>query len=89
MKSMVVVVVLGPICPIGQRCSLGEKCWEMTLNQLQFKKEEKKDFLDDIPVDLPQGCWPLTASAAPWTPTWVFHHDCQCCPLDPHMGVSP
>ena len=61
----------------------------MTLNQLQFKKEEEKDFLDDSPVDLPQGCWPLTASAAPWTPTWVFHHDCQCCPLDPHMGVSP
>ena len=42
-----------------------------------------------LTAELPQGCWPLTASTVPWTPTGVLALDCQRCPLDPHRGAGP
>ena len=80
----VVVVLLGPICPTGQRggCSVGEKCWEITLNQLQFKKKKKKDLLNDIPVDLPVlPSWTSTGLLGVCVCVCIYIYICVCmCP---------
>ena len=46
-------------------------------------------WLPVLPPGSPQECQPLTAGAAPWSPTGVLALDCQFCPLVPHVTAGP